>query len=260
MIKLLYSQTGIFFAEIKYSKEVFKDYKPHYHTELCMGLVQRGSMNVYYGESKYIIKNNEIMVFNPKQIHYTKNINAIGYASIHFDLKWCESIQKELGINKNEFVNISKKIIQNKKMSQICIDILSEENNKSNEKLIQIIKEIFTKYCKHSNTNENNIIVNKMKSYIDDNINEQITISDISKELAYNKSYLIRLFKKNIGLTPQNYIVNEKINLAKDKLKNNYSKAIVDLANESGFYDQSHFNKNFRKIQGMSPIKFKKSI
>lgn len=256
-IKLLYTKNNILFAKIKYREEVFSDYKPHYHNTLSFGVIEKGSLTVTYKKSQVVLKSDELVVFNQNQIHCTKNINACGYFMIHFEVDWCKSILNSLGMNINQSIIICKSIIKNKEILQICHDIYYEKSD--NEKLIKIVTDIFIKYYHSNNINKNSNHADKMKEYIQNNINESISIHDISKELGYNQSYLNRIFKKHMGISPQKYIVNEKINIAeKELIHNTYS--IADIAHNSGFYDQSHFNKNFKKIFGITPLQYKKSI
>jgi len=58
-----------------------------------------------------------------------------------------------------------------------------------------------------------------------------------------------------MNLTPHSYLLNVKINRAKEFLKNGYS--IVDTALECGFFDQSRFHKNFVKIVATTPKEYR---
>ena len=70
-----------------------------------------------------------------------------------------------------------------------------------------------------------------------------------------NPFYIIRLFKSEMNMTPHAYLLNLKINKSKELLRKNHS--IVDTALECGFFDQSHFHKNFLKIVACTPNEYK---
>ncbi len=54
-----------------------------------------------------------------------------------------------------------------------------------------------------------------------------------------------------MNMTPHAFLLNSKINKAKEMLKDDYS--IVDVALECGFFDQSHFTRNFKSLYGTTP-------
>jgi len=66
------------------------------------------------------------------------------------------------------------------------------------------------------------------------------------------------VFKKEYGLSPHAYILNLKVNMAKDLLEDrNNNKNLSEIALESGFYDQSHLNRNFKKSFAITPKNYR---
>lgn len=96
-------------------------------------------------------------------------------------------------------------------------------------------------------------------TYINENINEKITIDDISSKLFVNRAYLMRLFKKEIGMTIFDYIniirIYNSLNVIKEE-NTLLSKAGYD----NGFYSLEYFSETFSKIMGVSPSKYRKFI
>jgi len=259
-MKYLYTKKGKLFGEIKYNKDVFTNYKKHFHCMLSLSIIEKGKLTVEYDTSdNVILQNNSIAIFNPNQLHCTTNIDAAGYYTLYLNIDWCKDIQNELFLDKKIFIPINKHIITYQKINMTIINIyndISKNNNNYEEKFKNIIKNIFIKYC---NTNDssfiknNNYVVYLMKKYIYNNLHEQLSINDISNYLGYDKSYLIRLFKKEIGITPQIFIINEKVHKAKELIKMQKNVTLLELALDAGFYDQSHLNRNFKKIFAINP-------
>lgn len=98
--------------------------------------------------------------------------------------------------------------------------------------------------------------LDNIEKYILANIDEQITLKDIAKEVGYTESYISRAFKKKFGLTPHAFIINKKVNNAKSKLQKRKDVSIAELSNEVGFYDQSHLGKVFKRTYALSPNKY----
>ncbi len=89
------------------------------------------------------------------------------------------------------------------------------------------------------------------KNLLTNNLNEKISLTEISKQLGINKSHFIRIFKKRTGLTPHAYRNLKRIELAKELLKQN--RPIRDIAYKTGFSDQSHLNRRFKQFTGFTP-------
>ena len=103
----------------------------------------------------------------------------------------------------------------------------------------------------------NKIICDILK-YINDNINSKISIDEISNIFMYDKAYLMRLFKKEVGFTMIQYVNNIRIYNSIKQLKNNKNLLFVALSN--GFNSLEYFSETFKKITNVNPITFRKFL
>lgn len=92
----------------------------------------------------------------------------------------------------------------------------------------------------------------KMIDYIKNNYQKKISISDLSKDLAYSESMLNRKFKKEVHITFNEYLNRYRINKAIDLLKNSdYN--ITEIAYMCGYSSAKYFARVFKKYLGISP-------
>ncbi len=99
--------------------------------------------------------------------------------------------------------------------------------------------------------------VNKAISYIEDNYPYNITIGDIASFVGIDRTYLYRLFLKNIKISPAKYLTNYRLERAVAMMEHD-SMTLHDIALSSGFYDTSHFTKAFTLRYGATPGKYRK--
>ncbi len=100
------------------------------------------------------------------------------------------------------------------------------------------------------------VIIIQCIEYIDFHLHEKITLDDLAKHLDRNPSYISTLFKKEIGKTLSAYILEQKINVAKQLLCNiNYSYS--DISNILAFSSQSYFISVFKKETGVTPKEYR---
>ena len=101
--------------------------------------------------------------------------------------------------------------------------------------------------------------VKKMKERIDDNPIETISLDKLSIEFSLHPNYIVRKFKEITGFKLSEYLTKIRLEHSVKYLLSN-EENITTIALESGFYDQSHFNKNFKKLLDTTPNHFRKVI
>jgi AraC-like DNA-binding protein len=110
-------------------------------------------------------------------------------------------------------------------------------------------------YISASNTNSLAFIV----GYIKENISSSINIDFLSNKAYMSKSTFYRAFKRELGLSPQEYILTEKIKRAK-KLLENPTYKIASICSETGFQDVNYFIRLFKKMEGITPHQYRLQV
>lgn len=99
--------------------------------------------------------------------------------------------------------------------------------------------------------------VHKVKEYIAENLNENLTIKDLAESVNMSSSHFSRVFKQQTGFSPYDYILISRINRAKYLLQTT-NMTIASVAYEVGFNSESNFIYYFTENEGISPGKFRK--
>jgi len=102
-----------------------------------------------------------------------------------------------------------------------------------------------------------NELICKILNYIDNNLNKKITIEELSLRFSYNRFYIMKLFKKEIGLSISDYINHLRIYNSINSI-NNSDKLLIRIAIDNGFYSLEYFSEIFKKVIGVSPSVYKK--
>ena len=107
------------------------------------------------------------------------------------------------------------------------------------------------------NTEYENNIVWKIKQYIKENYkNQLLSLGEISDFLNLNISYVSMVFKKEVGITINRYIINYRLDKAKELLLR-HDLLIKDIANAVGFQSSNYFAKVFKKVEGIQPKEYR---
>ena len=264
-MKKIYDEEGKLFAELNYSENYYLNYSKHSHDSLAFSVFSHGNIEVVYHDIGEVeVNSKQVIVYNPHQVHVTKSKkkNVKNYYTLHIDSTWVKEIQDELFSNKDCFIYLQN-IIDEKSIYEKIYELSKAiyfDKELELEKLKELIKEIIEKYTllEEKENKEEPELIKKVEEYINKNIEEQISLEDISKAVSYDESYITRVFKKKYGLTPHAYIINKRVQKAKEKLALSKDVNLAQLSNEVGFYDQSHFSKVFKKVFAMTPNKYRK--
>jgi AraC family transcriptional regulator len=124
-----------------------------------------------------------------------------------------------------------------------------------------IAAHLLTHYAtqKHTLREYNGLSSAKLKQtieYINERLGEDISLTDLANNLGMSQYHFSRLFKQSMGMTAHNYLVEQRVKRAQELLTQT-ELSIVDIANECGFANPSHFARCFRQQRGMSPTQFR---
>lgn len=137
------------------------------------------------------------------------------------------------------------KHLQNEKHTQNPVDL--------------VFIDVYNKFIKHKSAlKKTPDWVKELKQIIQDQVDSNLNLSEISRSLDINPSYLSREFSKHFGnLSFGEYIRKLRIEKALELIKDN-TYSLTEIAYLTGFSDQSHFTKTFRQHTGKNPSAYKK--
>lgn len=122
--------------------------------------------------------------------------------------------------------------------------------------IVRILTEALTSTENNREQDQTSRIIEDTISYISTHICEELPLQLLASRAGLSPFYFTRLFKKETGYTPHNYIIHSRINIAKFYLKSsNYS--IKEICFNSGFPTESSFCTTFKKICKMTPGEFR---
>jgi AraC-like DNA-binding protein len=133
----------------------------------------------------------------------------------------------------------------------------------SNLKIFHLFHKLLYSLCVDSlKTKEDYLLtsrINAAAEYININYYKNIDIGKLSSLTGYSPAHLRRLFIKNFGMSPRDYILTKRIDVAKEMLLDIPEKNIDEIADLLGMGSTSYFCKLFRAKTGVSPTLYRKN-
>ncbi len=101
-------------------------------------------------------------------------------------------------------------------------------------------------------------LVSYIIDYLNNNINRFVSIDELALYFGYEKSYIMKVFKKHIGITIKDYQNNRRI---LNSIKGIYREdLLLKVALDNGFNSLEYYSEMFTKVVGVSPSTYKKFI
>ncbi len=115
----------------------------------------------------------------------------------------------------------------------------------------------YIEYIKENGETQINTLVTQTKKLIGERLEQGISVSDIAACIYVNPDYLSRLFRRITGVSITDYVIKEKIEKAKDLLRQPGMK-IYMVAESIGYESVSHFSRIFKREVGMAPKEYQR--
>lgn len=202
--------------------------------------------------NKYSQSSSSKNLWSLKWVHfYGSTMNEIYSKYLERGGKVCFSITDE---TENLFVSLLDLIMETASSSSYIRDM------KINEKLSQLLT-ILMEYSwnpeRAKTVNSTSLNIANVRAFIDQNFASKISLDVVANQFNVNKSYLLRLFKQNTGLTVNNYILQKRILMAKNELRFT-NKTLDVIAQECGLEEANYFIRVFKKIERITPGEYRK--
>ncbi|QUI24485.1 AraC family transcriptional regulator [Vallitalea pronyensis] len=184
---------------------------------------------------------------------------------MHFDGYHASSFYETHMLTKNYFLTI------NEKQQRLLIDLFNTmysalENGNSMDQMIYVCSvlnhflcEIFFRYKKRMTSSNKQIeYIETAIEYMKENVENNITLHQLTKEMNLSKNHLIYLFKNKTGYTPIDYFIRLKMQRACQYLDLT-NMTIAQVSKKMGYDDPYYFSRLFKKIMSTSPSYYRKN-
>jgi len=142
-----------------------------------------------------------------------------------------------------------------KRMLDLCND-KTLSVNEINSKAALVLMELVMLMADHE-TEAIAEDAEKLRTYLDLHITERVSLGELAEHIFKSESQTLRIFKKAFSMTPYDYLIKARINLAKTLLRGSFL-TIKDIAFRVGFGDEHYFSTIFKQKTGVNPSSYRK--
>lgn len=236
-------------------------YGPAVRDHYLIHFVTEGCGKLYIDNHIFEIKKNEGFLICPKDITYYEADESTPWKYIWVGFNGIKAPQyiKQIGIDKHNPVihtknanlisEYLKKIFESSKLKHAReIGMLGY--------LYLFLSALIEEADVKETTSYKYEYIHKAIEYIEMNYSRNITVKDIAEHVGLNRSYFSSLFKNSLNISPQNFLIQYRVNKACELLKQNSNLRIADISRSVGYTDQLAFSKTFKKVKGYAPSEY----
>lgn len=264
--------TGIDVARIELSCGSFdalravhftRRFPPHFHDTFAIGVVESGATQVRTHRGEWIARAGSILAFSPGEIHGGESLSEHGfsYRMIYPAPAFLGDIGAMAGNEPGIIPLFRTPVIDDLTLGAALlrahVSIMDGvKSDEAEESLIAVLQSLVATHIAPGDAvvpmrHVDLALAERTRECLELRYAERVLISVLAEEFGVNLFRLIRVFRRVVGVSPYAYLVQFRVNRAKELLGQGVG--IATVACLCGFSDQPHLTRTFRKVVGVPP-------
>jgi AraC-like DNA-binding protein len=245
---------------------VTHSFVPHTHDTYVVGVVESGVEMFRRDKELHYATPNKVILVNPNQLHTGSAGVPEGwsYRTLYPTVTQMQQSTQKI-FETNDAPYFSKAVIDNKVLArQVRKFHRAAEQGSRLEQDSTFLAMLATLVSHHADktltlksVGAEHQAVKKVKRFLEAHPTTEISLQDLANLTSLSSFHLLRVFKRELGVSPHAYQIQQRIRLAKKFARE--GKVLAEIALETGFHDQSHMGFHFKRLVGVTPKQFVKS-
>lgn len=242
---------------------VTHSFPKHFHESYGIGLSDRGSGIIHCHGTKYMAPPSQLIFFHPGEVHsgYADQHSAWTYRMIYLDIATVvESLEGDTSTLSFPRTTFGEPAIA-QGFSAVHHQFARPASTLEREAALQNFIKLLYRRAKQRTWQHRQVYdsraVRQVRDYLEENFQANVSIKTLAELTNLSANHLVTAFRQATGIPPHQYQIQVRVQRAKAVL--HAQKSLAQVAIEVGFCDQSHFNRCFKRLVGVSPGKYRSS-
>jgi AraC-like DNA-binding protein len=239
-------------------------YGRHWHETHSVGVITGGRSTYVNGAHAEVVEQGAVVVINPGDVHGCNPVDDApwSYVMFYFDPVWLGQVQARLrGLADPAFRPYAQAALRAPHLVDAGVRlfaVLTDPGHtaaKREAAAIAFVAGLDAELVPGMPPETVTPKVERVAHYIDAHFADALPLQDLCEAANLSGSYLIRAFKKRYGVAPHEYQTNRRIQYAKARLR--AGAPIAEVALDTGFADQAHFQRVFKRMTAATPGQYR---
>lgn len=243
-------------------------YKPGYHLyrdsydSFLVMYIQSGELIVEYGGKKTRAVSGKFVLIDCYKFHEYYSEKGCESIWCHFDGPLAREFYELIISHHGHVFSMTEPYLTVKKLKSIYQTFAEKKIIKEallSKQLTDLLTYMLVDTPKKVSAVNDMERIEEMLGYLNEHFDEQISVRGLAELAMLSPYHFIRVFKKETGFTPHEYLMNTRISAAKYMLKNT-GLPVKDICYNTGFSSESSFCVAFKKKVGVTPVQYRSSM
>ncbi len=266
-IRSLPEMPGLQLMRASYQTQTFPR---HSHDGFGVGVIELGALGFSYRGEQLIAPAGCINTVNPDEVHTGQAATAEGwtYRMFYLSAGRLQQVANDLAGRPTDLPFFTAGVIEDPNLARLIRHVhvqLADEQIERLEKETLLLQMFSRLISRHTYTPQlsgkagaEHAAVRRVIDYLDTHFDEDLSIDTLAGIACLSPYHFIRTFSGQTGLTPHAWLMQLRTRKAKDFLGRGLP--IADVAAQTGFSDQSHLNRSFKRLLGFTPGQYRNSV
>lgn len=246
---------------------IVQKFPNHFHEYYVIGFVEGGRRHLWCRNREYDLTAGDMILFNPRDNHYCAPISGglLDYRAINVNADiMARAAQEITGSDYTPWFtqNVVRQSDITCSIGELYDAILYQAPRLQKEEafyfLLEQILQDYSAPFEQADIPEPDAQIKRLCTYMEQHFADNISLDELLSMTNFGKSYLLRAFTRQTGVSPYRYLQTIRLDRARRFLEQGVPP--VDAAVLSGFSDQSHFTNFFKEFTGLTPKQYQKTI
>lgn len=248
--------------DLMHASNITHDYPRHIHEEHCLVLMLRGAeTHTSRGES-FRARPGSLMLLNANEAHSSRSVGS-EYRTIHLRLRALDRIASEVAGRKTDGIRFPRPVVEDPQLFRalLGLHLKLEQNASPLEHEAELVSAVGLLLARHHKIHpapapraRGPRRMRPVQDYLKEHFAENVSLSQLAAVARLSPFHLLRVFRGQVGVPPHEYQTQLRVAHARRLLHG--GRSISQAAHETGFFDQSHLSRNFKRIVGLTPGRY----
>lgn len=237
-------------------------FAPHTHEGYAIGVVDKGAERFKYRKSTHVAPEGSLVVINPGEMHTGEAANRQGwsYRMLYPHSSLLQQATSDLTRKAQAIPFFPEPVIHDPTLGQLLSrlhTVLASSPSKLEREsmLIWTLAHLIKRHARmlpiSLASGDERAPILRVRAYLEEHFTENVSLEQLATLVNLSPFYLLRVFRETVGLPPHTYLTQIRVTRAKHLIS--ASIPLAEVAMATGFTDQSHLNRHFKALVGVTP-------
>jgi len=249
--------------ELLHASGLTHEYPAHIHEAHSIGIILHGTETAFCRGTSHKGHLGNLVLINAEEVHSSLSTNS-EYRLIKVRPAMLDRIARDLGspaCGREPFPNVvvkdplvSRAVLRLHLKLEQNISALEHESDFVSTISLLLTRQHSSYRAPQTKAKREEGYVKLVRDYLKSNYAENVSLSQLTSLTNLSPYYLLRVFHSSTGFPPHEYQTQVRIAQARKLIRSGAS--LSETALETGFFDQSHLSRNFKRIVGVTPRQY----